>query len=427
MNGAAATGEKLYEERLEGARVAEVLDLSNQGASAGLDPEVQGVARVSEDGSHAYFVAKAALASEPDRSLPSGHQTAVAGEDNLYVYERDTAHPNGQVSFVATLAPGICTEEGLSCTGDSRDWDTRDERPVQATPDGELLVFQSAAELTPDDTSTVAQIFEYDAGTGELARVSIGQQGEYLCKSTGRYEGYNCDGNTEVYAASIKAPEFTTASSPVYVSFGGSLRGLSLSEDGADVFFSSTDALTPAAREVGRGAGDVYEYHWGEGGVSAGNVQLLLNSQEVPGERDVEGFTGTDASGEDAFISTPLQLVGQATDTQESVYDARIDGGFPAPVFPAECSGEACQGAPGGPPALLSAASTGAPAVGNLTPAPTTLPSPEEPKPKPLTNAQKLTKAIKGCKKDKNKTKRTKCEKHAKKLYGQKAKAKSRK
>jgi hypothetical protein len=39
--------------------------------------------------------------------------------------------------------------------------------------------------------------------------------------------------------------------------------------------------------------------------------------------------------------------------------------------------------------------------------------------PKPLTRAQKLAKALKACKKDKSKSKRTACEKQARKKYGQ--------
>ena len=56
--------------------------------------------RSSEDGSHVYFVAKGVLTSIPNTSLASGQQVAVAGQDNLYVYERDSAFPNGHLAFV---------------------------------------------------------------------------------------------------------------------------------------------------------------------------------------------------------------------------------------------------------------------------------------------------------------------------------------
>lgn len=46
---------------------------------------------------------------------------------------------------------------------------------AQATPDAQYLVFTTTADLTPDDTSSAAQAFRYDAQSGELIRVSIGQ------------------------------------------------------------------------------------------------------------------------------------------------------------------------------------------------------------------------------------------------------------
>ena len=47
-------------------------------------------------------------------------------------------------------------------------------------------------------------------------------------------------------------------------------------------------------------------------------------------------------------LRTTQRLVAQDTDTQWDFYDARVDGGFPAPVVPAGCVGDACQGSPWG-------------------------------------------------------------------------------
>ena len=59
---------------------------------------------------------------------------------------------------------------------------------MDLTPDGSFLVFVSSTDhLTPDDTSTAPQVFEYDAQTGALVRVSIGQ------------DGYNDNGNTDCH------------------------------------------------------------------------------------------------------------------------------------------------------------------------------------------------------------------------------------
>jgi hypothetical protein len=73
--------------------------------------------------------------------------------------------------------------------------------------------------------------------------------------------------------------------------------------------------------------------------------------------------------------------------------------------------------APSGAAALVYPNLTG---LAPLSPPPTKATTP----PKPLTNAQKLSKALKACKKDKSKSKRAKCEKQAHTKYGAKAKKK---
>jgi hypothetical protein len=421
VNGAAATGVKLYEERLEGGRVVEALDVSGQGSNAGTDPEVQGVARVSENGSCVYFVAKAVLTGEPDLSLAADDQTAAAGEDNLYVYQRDSAYPSGHLSFVATLSPE-----------DKNDWRQEDERPMQATTDGEFVVFQSTADLTPGDTSTVTQIFEYDARTGELARISIGQcpEAETTCAAGERFDD---DGNTNTNASELNAPDFVVYSSASgsadpngNATEGGERSGLAVTEDGSQVFFTSADDLAPSAAA---NAVDVYEYHWHERVLANGNVYAIADGQQGMAEHSGPAeFMGIDASGNNAFIQTPVQLVGQDTNTQSDVYDARIDGGFPAPAAPpVECSGEACQGALGAAPPLPAAQSAGTPSVGNLASSPFVFPT-EAAKhnPKPLTKAQELSKALTQCKRDKTKKKRESCDKRARTKYGAKSKPKGK-
>ena len=62
------------------------------------------------------------------------------------------------------------------------------------TPDGRFLVFTSFRDLTPDDTSTVQQVFEYDAQTGGLVRVSVGE------------DGFNHNGNVPANNATIVTP-----------------------------------------------------------------------------------------------------------------------------------------------------------------------------------------------------------------------------
>ncbi len=321
--------------------------------------EVQSVANVSEDGSHVYFVAKGVLTTAAN----SMGEHALPGGENLYVWERDAEYPAGRTVFIA----------GCGDVGEN-----------QVTPDGRFLAFTSSCHLTAGDTSASRQVFEYDAQTGGMVRVSVG------------LEGYDNDGN--VTQAGLNA-------SIVRQPIGGGLavRGgaiaRTMSDDGAYVFFESPVALTPQAT-----SGGVYEYH-------AGRVWLI--SPEV-------GLIGVSASGGDVFFSTTERLVPQDTDTQVDFYDARVGGGFPAPVVPAGCVGEGCQGAPSSQPVFGVPSSVAFAGGGNLAPPPVSTPV-VAPK-KALTVAQKLSRALKVCLKDPRR-KRASCEARARRRYGHTSRA----
>ena len=411
---AGTTGSNLYEydfENPEGAKIVQV----SRGAPGHepLEPRMEGVARVSEDGTHVYFVAQAVLtgANEDGKG-----KSPTEGEPNLYVFERDRAYPLGHTAFVATLAEG-----------DARDWGSLNTGLVQATPDGRFLVFRSeASNLTPDDTSTVPQIFEYDALQEKLVRVSVGQKvpGGYECPITKKVEeGYNCDGNAE---EEMDRPEFPETRAGL----------TAVSSDGSYVFFHSADGLTPGAldnqlvSEYERQhvyAQNVYEYHSSvasEGGsIADGNVSLISDGRDRTLHSVIESgvqLYGTDASGQDVFFSSGDPLVAQDADTQVGVYDARVGGGFPAPVAPVSCEGEACQGTPPSPLSFGSPASSSAAGGGNLTPR---AESKAAPKLRSLTRAQKLAKALQACR-SKPKRRRAACKAQAEKRYGSKVKAK---
>jgi hypothetical protein len=295
-------------------RIAEV--------SATADPEgarVQGVARVSQDGSRVYFVAQGVLTEGPNAE--GGEPTA--GQDNLYVIDTATGH----TTFIATLSPA-----------DGADWSSTDVRPVQATPDGRFLVFQSVADLTPDQNGLpeAGQLFRYDAQAEVLVRVS---------RSAG---GINEDGNSSEYAAAIPTQYNIFQEQPP--GGDGHFNGLALSADGSRVFFSSQDALTPQA--LG-GAVNVYQYR-------AGQVSLISDGHDaaLSRGRPAVRLLGTDESGRDVFFTTADRLLPQDTDNQLDVYDARLEGGFPL-LAPPHCQGEACQGAQAQPPAAESPATQG--------------------------------------------------------------------
>lgn len=270
---------------------------------------VQGVVDISQDGSEVYFVAKGVLTTN---SNGEGHH-AEAGAYNLYLFEHDARYPAGHTAFVTTLS-----------SASTALWSPSGDTKASITANDRFLVFTSPDRLTSGDTSAAPQAFEYDANTGRLVRVSIGQ------------DGFKNNGNTN-YAAD--APKIlgnglhTAVSSPSAAAFD-----LTAADDGA-VFFESADSLVPRAVN---GNTNVYEYH-------EGNVYLISDGQDV---RGVE-LDGVDASGENVFFNTHDQLVGQDTDSQLDTYDARVDGGFAEPIPTVPCVTDACQGPLSGVPQLV--------------------------------------------------------------------------
>jgi hypothetical protein len=372
------TGQDLYEADVSGGEHPEVTRLVqiSHDPTTGAAAEVQGVARVSQDGSHVYFVARGVLSTEKDPWLRPGHEAAVAGADNLYVYERDARFPAGHVAFVATLS-----------ASDEPDWRPEDSRPVQATPEGRFLVFSSHARLTPDDESSeeASQLFEYDSesATRELVRISVGQG------------GYNNNGNIEHPSDSA-----TIKSSSYVGSFGPSVANstLAISNDGMQVAFESADSLAPQAVNSQSGCTDVYEYRSTET-IRNGGVYLISDGQDlssIRGERCGANSPFLGALGNDLFFASGDRLVPQAGDTQVNLYDARKGGGFAAPVMSAPCAGEACQGALGGVPAFAAAGSVTQAAGENVPPAARPAPpKPKRPKPKhkPRRKRKKMTRS----------------------------------
>jgi hypothetical protein len=409
-------------------------------------PEVQGVVRISKDGSHVYFVAKGLLAGANAEG-----QSPEAGGDNLYVYEPDLAHSgNSHVVFVATLltagreSEAIAEEEAIegaafgkaiefweshcppafsnfACFGeveavlaremsalgyfdivetlneDKQVWQREDQRPAQSTPDGRFLVFTSSADLTADDTSDVPQIFEYDSkggglGEGSLARVSIGQNGSY-----------DADGNVSrfVEAPQIPRQPFAFSDLPTSARFG-----LAVSDDGSKVFFTSSARLTPLAVS---GEPSVFEY-------SDGNVYLLSDGADaslIGGGAPAVQLYGSDATGRNVFFTTADHLVPQAADTEQTLYDVREEGGFPAPALAPGCLGETCRGSSAGAPMVGSPPGTATQTAGdNVAGA-----SGGKQKSAATTRSVRLARALKACNRSRRRS-RARCRARARQRYG---------
>ena len=261
--------------------------------------QVQGVGGASADGSYVYYVALGKLAAG-----------ATNGEPNLYVRHNGT-------KFIATLNPG-----------DSCDWTSC--LTSRVSTNGQFLAFNSINSLTGynnTDRSTASsddEIFLYNAASGALA-----------CAS--------CSGGRPIGNTVVNGPEETgSADSNIdilqrYVS------------DGGQVFFDTPDALLPTDTN---GLADVYEYEVDGSGTCAraGGCRYLLTS----GTSDASSFYFDNTPrGSDALFVTSQQLVPTDTDGAYDIYDARVNGGFPAPQPPPPpCVGESCKPPPKAPPPL---------------------------------------------------------------------------
>jgi hypothetical protein len=370
--------ENLYEYDFNGPNGRKVIRASVGSA----EPDVQGVVRLSEDGSHVYFVAKGVLTE-----VPNGEgRTPVLGEDNLYVFERDAAHPGGHVAFVGTLSEA-----------DAEDWQPSDNRPAQATPDGRFLVFSSVADLTAGDTSSVSQVFEYDSVTARLVRVSVAETG---------------------YAAGEASADEKASRLPVQLYREGmnpSERSsrLAISADGAEVVFKSAAGLTPLAETAaGAGVQSTYAYR-SSGAIQNGAVSLISSGADTT--RNAEVF-GVDPAGANVFFETLEPLLSVDANTQVDFYDARAGGGFPVTPVPQVCEGDVCQGPAIAQPVFAPPASIGEPGGDNLAPRPTPSPAPIT---RPSPKGTKLSRALRACNKKPKKTRR-RCKRKAEKRFGKK-------
>jgi hypothetical protein len=434
-----AKGMNLYEYDFE-APVSQ--RVSQVGAGSSGEAKVQGVARVSEDGSHVYFVARGRLGEGPRggaggsciAELSSGEKAQeeiaeeeeekaepvtteakcrpVVGAENMYVYQRDAAYPAGHVSFIATL----CSEEGVSgivasaqCPGsgsDESDWEASDQRLVQATPDGRFLVFQSVGDLTKGDTSHVAQIFEYDAVTGELVRVSREREG-YSPKA-----GLNAEDN----ASELPVQGYSVHTSPTVAS------KVTVSDDGSTVVFSSDGALTSEAEKAAAAKVEsTYEYRSSVasgGSIGAGSVYLLSGESTESNTR----VKGMDGGAVNVFFVSSAELVPQDTDEQFDTYDARVGGGFLAPDPPSGCVAEACEVPLAVPPVLTPASESvsGGGAAPVVSSPGVSVPAVGVKKVPPVVLARRarLAAALRACTRVRRSKRRVACETAALKRYG---------
>jgi hypothetical protein len=363
--------------------------------------KVHGLMGVSSDGSRVYFASREALGG-----VNGEGKTAVAGEENLYMYEAGEAA--GSFRFIGVLS-------GQDLVRPSPIEADLSRHDAQVSGDGLSAVFESYARLTGYDNTDRnsgqrdAELFVYDArgneGKGRLVCASCNPGGARPAGA--EYIRFHAAGEHGPWtAARIPVSEDVLYASRV------------LSDNGKRVFFDAYDSLTP---RDGNGREDVYEWEApGEGTcteaassyspVNGGCVELVSSGQS----RIDSEFVDATPSGNDVFFATLSSLLAQDYGLMD-IYDARVDGGLPAPVVVgAGCEGEACQ-SPTVPPASSAFGSLTFSGEGNLLVSPVV-----SVKPKALTRAQRLAQALKRCRRMHVKHRRVACERGARKRLGAK-------
>lgn len=400
-------------------------------ASAGVQ---EAVSDVSEDGAYVYFVAKGVLANG-----------AVAGEYNLYLLH-DTG-TSWTTTYIVTLSPK-----------DEKSWFFNDDGGIEdgapivpnnvelsgvssrVSPNGHFLAFMSSRSLTGYDNLDAAsgasdeEVYLYDAQTGRLACAS--------CNPTGARPVGVFDSGEAASGSLLSDPIESWGEGNGYsahwlagsIPGWDSLAGLGSTyqprylSDGGRLFFDSPDALVP---QDTNGLEDVYEYESPADGETAGSDSCTTSSSTfsersggcvnliTSGTSSAESeFYDASENGDDVFFATTSKLVSEDYDKGYDVYDAHVCSvsvpcvSVPVPSPPCT-SGDSCKAAPSPQPEIFgSAPSATFSGIGNVT----NQPSAGVVKAKSLTDAQKLARALKSCRKERGK-RRSACEARARKRY----------
>lgn len=420
-----------------------------------------GVLGASEDGTYVYFVANGALTPGAKPGTCEATLAAPAPEQSCNLYVMHKGSEWEAPTLIAVLSHADSPDWGLAGAEADPGFITS-----RVSPNGRYLAFMSERSLTGYDNEDVTskaameqnpdepprldeEVFLYDDAQKSLVCASCNPsgaqpQGVFDPGAEEHVLGAGLEGigllvdRADIWAEK-RSDRWLAGSVPGWtgISHEAATYQSRYLLDNGRLFFNSPDHLVQAATGTKE---KVYEYEpRGIGACqSAGGCIGLLsagNSQaEETGEHE-SAFLDASESGEDVFFLTAARLPaenGTSSDVDGNfdVYDARVckqPGSSSCLQGPASGSGgcpeeNACKGqAPGTPPLAVPTSMTTA-ASGNVAHVEVRgSKESSKAKPKPLTKAQKLAKALKQCrskyKGNKKKKQRVACEKRARKKY----------
>jgi hypothetical protein len=431
---------------------AKVLAEGEQGGGVLGAGEEEGAA-----GFNVFFAADGVLAPGATRGYCRFKEPVPVGTTcNLYM-----RHFNGTEWELTRFIAALSSE-------DRPDWesveghDDLSNLTSRVSPNGEYLAFMSDRSLTGYDNEDLSseqakerrldeEVYLYDVANERLTCVSCNPSGarptgvldtknagEGLGLVVDRPRTWEAPGVDHWLAGNLPGWTALSVNRALYQS-----RYLS---DSGQLFFDSADALVPVAmptrtETVGAtaqqvGVENVYEYEpSGEGGCQGEGACIGLISSGT--SESESAFLDASTNASDVFFLTAQSLVPQDRDSSFDVYDAHVCEPTspcvtPPTVTATACEregGEACQPSFTPQPPFATPPSVTISGSSNLVEQVHVLGEKEaaKPKPKPLTRAQKLAKALETCKKDKQRSKRLSCEKQARKRYGPVKKATAKK
>jgi hypothetical protein len=308
-----------------------------------IDPGDEGqIVNVSGDGSHVYFISKAQL---------DGSKGA-AGQPNLYVWS------GGSPEYVTTVAPSDLdhtsgTGSGVPALANWTGWVTNSTKSTpgpgpgadssRTTPDGEVLVFESRAQLTSYENKGHTEIYRFADGDSAPTCVSCGSSPQ---PATGD--------------ARLQELSFTGNWTIIH----------NVSDDGSRVFFETDESLLSSDAD---GVNDIYEWHEAENGgsslslISSGHSVHYLG--ELGGPRPNLLLSITPDGSDVVFLSQDELAPGAPEGGASVIYDARVGGGFPASTETPPCLEESCRSATAGPlPSFVPSSSESLRSGGNVKP-----------------------------------------------------------
>jgi hypothetical protein len=369
---------------------------------------------LSPDGSLAYVTTAYPLGTEERGGEPDVYAVTVPA------FPRNTLNTPGQTGSENTV---VC----LSCQLGGGGAATF----MGQSADGSHVFFNVAEGTGESAGHPYKGLWSWDRNSRTAARLTEATDVEQLVFSeNGQYAvgltkqlANNPNGTADVY-------EFVAGQAPKLITSGVSADTYRLKQ-----FISSFSPPTEAGVS-NDGQRVVYDDQPPGGGSletlqewNGGPVPVQLSPLGATSSYYTLGTAGPEL--EDIFFAAHEPLVGaDRNGGTQDVYDARVQGGFSPctagnpnpPPGSSSCSPATSTPNPQAPSPSPYTAGPGLAAF-SLAPLPPDTSHPASAA-KPLTRAQKLAKALKACKKDKGKAKRTKCEKEARKKYAPKSKAK---